>query len=334
MPEGPDRSRPADSRPTLHTIAARTGLHVSSVSRALRRAPDADASAAAVHAVARELGYQPDAAAVSLRTRRTRVIGMLVHALTDVVQATMYEEVERVAASRGYQAVVASTHDDPDVQRARVELLLSQRVDGLIIADAHRDGRYVDWIADRGVPYVLVMRRAGDHPAVVCDDDAGGRLAAGHLLAAGHERIALLHGPEFSSASFGRAEGVRAAAREHGHPIPAARDAFAGLFAEGGREAMRTMLERAPELSAVATINDYVAFGAISALHATGRTTDDVAVVGYNDVAAADAIGLTTVRSPQQALGRRAAESLLDAIEQGRPATGLVLAPELVVRRT
>jgi LacI family transcriptional regulator len=267
---------------------------------------------------------------VTLRKGRTRVIGMLVHALTDVVQAILYEEVERAAAARGYQAVVASTHDDPEIQRARVELLLRQRVDGLILADAHRDGAYVDWVAGLGVPYVLVMRSAGEHPAVVCDDEQGGRLAAEHLLRAGHERIGLLTGPEFSSASFGRAEGFRRALADAGRPLPPERQAHAGIFAEGGRDAMATLLDREPDLTAVATINDYVALGALSALRARGRR--DVHVVGYNDIVAAEAVGLTTVRSPQQELACLAASSLLDAVEQERPAEGALLQPELVVR--
>jgi LacI family transcriptional regulator len=322
----------ARSRPTLRTIAERTGLHVSSVSRALQRPPDADESAAAVHAAALELGYRPDAAAVTLRTRRTKVIGMLVHALTDVVQAILYEEVERVAAERGYQAVVASTHDDPAIQRARVELLLRQRVDGLILADAHRDGEYVDWVSGLDVPYVLVMRSAGEHPAVVCDDELGGRLAAGHLLRTGHERVGLLTGPVFSSASFGRAEGFRRAMAEAGRPLAEDHQAHAGIFAEGGRDAMDALLDRDPGITAVATINDYVALGALSVLRRRGRS--DVHVVGYNDIVAAEAVGLTTVRSPQLELARRAAGSLLDAIEGERPAQGAVLVPELVVRDT
>src|SRR5580765_5835186 len=149
----------ADRAATLRTVGERCGLHTSTVSRALRRPADADPTAARVHAAAREVGYRPDMVAASLRTRRSMVVGMLVHALTDVVQAILAEEVEDELAQHGYQLLVTNTRGRPDVQRAKVELMRSRRVDGLIIADAHLDGGYVDEVATLGIPYVLALRR-------------------------------------------------------------------------------------------------------------------------------------------------------------------------------
>jgi len=321
-------------RPTLRTVAERTGLHVSTVARALRRPADADATATLVHATAAAVGYRPDIGAASLRTRRSRVLGMLVHALTDVLHAIIYEAVEAAVAPAGYQLLVVTTHDRPRAQREKIELMLSRRVDGLIIADAHADGSYVDWVATLGVPYVLALRRSGTHPAVVGDDRAGGALAAHHLADLGHRRIAMLEGPAYSSASALRSLGFRETLAARGIPLDSGLREPTALFAQNGQAAMVRLLERRRDFSAVFAVNDMATLGAIRALRDAGlQAGRDVAAIGYNDVPIAAAVGLTTIRSQQSEIGRLAAEQMLRAIDGEPPAT-IVLPPTLVVRET
>ena len=319
-------------RPTLRTLAERTGLHVSTVSRALRRPAGSDDTAALVHAAAVEIGYRRDPVAASLRTRRSGAIGMVAHALTDVVQAIVHEAIDDVAVQQGYDVLVASTRDDPEAQRRRVELLLSRRVDGLIVADAHEDGAYADWVASLGIPYVLVMRRAGDHPAIVCDDREGGRQVGRHLVAQGHREIALLTGPGYSATSNDRALGFREALAEAGLSVPDDLVEPGGLHPGSGREGMERLLSRRPDLTAVFCASDLSAFGATTALRAAGLVPGrDVATVGFNDVTAAAALDLSSVASAHADLGRHAARTLIAAID-GTPATSRTFPATLVVR--
>lgn len=319
-------------RPTLRTLAQATGLHVSTVSRALRREAAGDPTAALVQAAADELGYRRDPLAASLRTRRSGAIGMVSHALTDVVQAIVHEAIDDVAAGQGYDVLVATTRDDPDAQRRRVELLLSRRVDGLIIADAHEDAAYADWVASLGVPYVLVMRGAGDHPAFVCDDREGARQVGRHLVAQGHREIGFLAGPGYSMTSNERAVGFREALAEAGLDLPADLVAPGGLQPTSGRKGMEQLLARRPDLTAVFCASDFAAFGATTALRAAGLLPGrDVALVGFNDVAAAAAFDLSSVGSAHADLGRLAARSLLAAID-GAPPASETFPATLVVR--
>lgn len=323
-------------RPTLRTLAEHTGLHVSTISRALRRTAEADETAALVHAAAAEIGYRRDPVAASLRTHRSHAIGVVSHALTDVVQAMICETVDRIAVGAGYDVLVAATRDDPAIQRQRVELLLSRRVDGLIIGDAHEDGAYADWVASLGVPYVLVMRgtSSGTHPAIVCDDEAGGRLVAEHLLERGHTQIAMLTGPDYSGASAGRARGFATALAEHGAPLDPELVVPGGLFTATGRAATAELLARGARPSAIFCANDFAALGAIGALRAAGlEPGHDVAVAGFNDVPAAEAVGLTSVSCAPQEMGELATRALLAAIDGEQPQSQL-LAPELIVRRS
>lgn len=209
-----NKSRPV----TLQSLARQLGLNVSTVSRVLNGSED-DARAAAapdtvkrIRALAAELQYQTNPHAASLKTRRSRTIGVLVPRLSDMVLATIYEGIDEAAAEHGYLTFVSNTQDVPDKQRKLIDMALARRVDGLILGDAHsHDGAapnpLLAELARRDVPFVLVSRHADDHCAVTCDDLEGGRLAAEHLLAMGHRRIAVMVGEPFTSTGRDRSAG-------------------------------------------------------------------------------------------------------------------------------
>ncbi|WYX37280.1 LacI family DNA-binding transcriptional regulator [Achromobacter xylosoxidans] len=224
-----NKSRPV----TLQSLARQLGLNVSTVSRVLNGSED-DARAAAapdtvkrIRALAAELQYQTNPHAASLKTRRSRTIGVLVPRLSDMVLATIYEGIDEAAAEHGYLTFVSNTQDVPDKQRKLIDMALARRVDGLILGDAHsHDGAapnpLLAELARRDVPFVLVSRHADDHCAVTCDDLEGGRLAAEHLLAMGHRRIAVMVGEPFTSTGRDRSAGFFAACARHGVEVPAA----------------------------------------------------------------------------------------------------------------
>jgi LacI family transcriptional regulator len=329
------RPRP-DRRPapvTIRTIAERVGVHPSTVSRALDPSGNPDnARTRRIREVADALGYVPHPGAASLRTRRTLALGVTVSHLTDIVMATLYDSIERTAREVGYQAMVASTHDDVDEQRRLIDFMFARRVDGLIVADAHRDGRLVSWLEEREVPFVLAMRHAGDHPSVTADEHLGGRLAGTHLAGLGHERIAILAGLPWSSAFSGRTAGCLAALYDAGIEVPER------LVVRGGADTIsawvqtQRLLEAGEDFTAVFAVNDDAALGAGGALRERGRQPgDDVAVVGYNDIPAAAAADLTTVSNPIADMGAIATRLLIDQMA-GSEVQSVRLSPELVVR--
>ncbi|MFF4761090.1 LacI family DNA-binding transcriptional regulator [Streptomyces sp. NPDC001292] len=212
---------------TLQGIAEQLGLHVSTVSRVLN-GPTGERGRAAsgetaerIRKLARELGYRPNPHATSLRTRRSNLIGVLFPRLSEIVVATIYEGVKEEAARHRLSTFVTNTHDDPEVQRERLAMALGRRVNGVIIGDAHLDGAALSDPALRGVPFVLVNRRAtdaldaADLTAVTCDDHLGGRLVAEHLLALGHRDVAVIAGEPFASTGADRTAGFPVARRPH-----------------------------------------------------------------------------------------------------------------------
>jgi LacI family transcriptional regulator len=327
-------------RVTLKDIAQDAGVSVTTASRALHgvtggaRAPSAD-TAARVRAAAARLGYSRDQLASGLRTRHSRLLGMLVPRLSDYVLATIYEGVEEAARLAGYRTVVANTYDDPDEQRARAEVMLDHRVEGLIIGDASERGDLLDDLERRGVPYVLVSRRTGTHPAVTGDDVTGGRLVAEHLLDRGHVRAAVLAGEHYASTGSDRTRGFLERWSAAGRTVPADRVVHGPFDAGGGRQAMQRVLDTpGPPPTAVFAVNDFAAIGAMGALRDAGlRVGRDVAIVGYNDVslAAELPIPLSTVATPNLEMGRRGVELLVEILDGGRPGS-VLLPPQLRIR--
>jgi len=327
---------------TLKDIAREAGVSVTSASRALHgvtgvaRAPSEE-TAERVRAAAARLGYSRDQLASGLRTRHSRLLGMLVPRLTDYVLATIYEGVEEAARLAGYRTVVANTRDDPDEQRARAEVMLDHRVEGLIIGDASDRGDLLADLERRGVPFVLVSRRTGSHPAVTGDDLTGGRLVAEHLLDRGHTRVAVLAGEPYASTGSERTKGFLDRWSSAGLAVSADRVVHGPFDAAGGRQAMQRVLDMpGPPPTAVFAVNDFAAIGAMGALRDAGlRVGRDVALVGYNDVslAAELPIPLSTVTTPNLEMGRGGVELLLRILDGEKPAS-LLLPPQLRIRES
>jgi LacI family transcriptional regulator len=322
---------------TLAAVASRAGVHISTVSRALN--PGAGgvgvATAERIRLIAAEMGYRPDPAAASLRTRRSTVFGVLVPRLTDFVLARIYEGIDATAAEAGYQTFVANTTDDPGLRHERLEGLLSRRVDGIILGDARLDDdELVKILAAKGVPYVLVSRRLRGHLSVTTDDPMGGRLAAEHLLELGHQRVAVVAGEPYASTGVERTAGFRRAYADAGLPVPDDHVLPSRFDVTGGYAAATQLLDLRARPTAIFAVNDSAAIGVMGALRERGlQPGRDVAVVGYNDipVAAHLPVPLTTVHSPMFEMGSAAMGVLLDRVH-GRPTRSRRLRPDLVAR--
>ncbi|MGH9067242.1 MAG: LacI family DNA-binding transcriptional regulator, partial [Acidimicrobiales bacterium] len=211
----------AADKVTLRDVAGRAGVHPATASRAL--SPDTTglvnaATAERVRQAAEALGYQPDLAARSLKTRRSHTVGVLVPDLTNPLFPPIVRGIEDVLAGAGYVALVGNTDMDDDRERLVLDRMRSRHVDGLILATARRKHPAVVEVASQGLPVVLVNRVVDDHTfaSVAADDGLGIRLAAAHLVELGHRSIAHIAGPQGLSTGFGRYRGYLAGLEAHG----------------------------------------------------------------------------------------------------------------------
>lgn len=331
-------------RPTLATVAALAGVHPSTASRALSASlgdgvrVGSSATVARIRAVAEQVGFARNIHAAGLRTRRTSLAGVLVPRLTDLVLATIYEGIDDEARRHGYQTFVANTSDRDDERASKLAMLLARQVDGIVLGDARvDDDAVIAQLQARKVPFVLVSRRSEGHPSVTCDDRAGGRLAAEHLLGLGHRRVAVVAGEPFASTGIDRLAGFADVLAEAGHPLDPALVVPSRFDVAGGRAATEHLLATPGERpTALFVVNDFAAIGALGALRAAGLTAGrDVAVLGYNDIplAAELPLPLSSIRSPLHEMGREAMALLVAALG-GADVSSVALPPTLAARES
>jgi LacI family transcriptional regulator len=247
---------------------------------------------------------------------------------------------ERAARAAGLGVMVCNSAQSTSEEVEYLSLFAEQRVRGVLVTPADPTGHSLKTLRSQGIPFVLVDRVSAD--AAVCsvsvDDVVGGRLAAQHLIAAGHRSIVYVGGPPELPQVRDRRAGALAALAEAGLPPEALTEVSAErLDVSAGRDAGARLLGLSPRPTAVFCANDLLALGVLQAVFAARvAVPEQMAIVGYDDIefAAAAAVPLTSVRQPAVAMGRLAAEMLLEetADAEGHEHRQVVLQPELVVR--
>ncbi len=322
---------------TLREVARAAGVSTSTVSRILddRIPPSRSATAERVRAVADSLGYRRNTFASNLRRGETATIGVLVPRLSDTVMALMFEAIGRAAHRLGYFTVVATTGDDPADEQKAAQTLLGRNVDGLIIASSLQEDALARKLRDQGVPHALVLRTDGISPSSIGDDEAGGYLAARHLIDLGHTHIAVLPGPLFTSTATGRLAGSMKALNEAGVTVNPDWIIESSFGIESGEEAGRRLFSSSVRPTAVFAANDNLALGVIAAAHQRSLSVgDDVALVGYNDIPLAHllSVPLTSVRTPFDQIAAAAVDLMLAPTPINDPIRRAM--PTLIPRRS
>ncbi len=326
----------------MKQVAELAGVHVSTVSRALNPATRSVVLPEAVTRVmkaASKLGYRLDPVAASLRTGRSKLIGILIPQIaTSVFTPILAGATERLAA-HGYSAIVAYIGTECEAQLEFVHGLIARRVDGLILATVTRHDPLVSFCIEKGVPTVLVNRTEDDArlSAVVSDEMLGAQLAVDHLIELGHVKIGHIGGPPDHSTGFLRRKGFLQALASHGLDSKGAPCEVAAAYTrEHGREAASRLLSQNTEVSAIVAANDLIALGVYDALRERGlQCPRDLSVVGHNDMPLVDMVAppLTTIRISHQEMGRQVADLLQQAIDvRDQPVRNVVLPPKLIVR--
>jgi LacI family transcriptional regulator len=318
-------------------------VHKATASRALNpalRGRISERTAKRVRDAAESLGYRPDALGRSLRTRRTRTIGVLVPDLVNPIFPKVVRGVEDQLRLNGHEAIIASTDNDRKRESGLLDLLKDRSCDGFIVATAFKRDATVAALAAEATPVVLVNRLTDGVkvPAVASDDASGVAAAVEHLAEHGHESIAYLAGPPSLSITGTRVAAFTLALRRLGMAKPKSRVVHgSGYTIEGGREAAVAMFERlGSEVTAVMAGNDMMAIGFLSELASRGLSCpEDLSLVGFNDMPMVAYLqpALTTIAMPQYELGVEAARLLLQRMaEPEAPVETRVLATRLVER--
>jgi len=325
----------------LKDIAKSLNLSISTVSAALQNRPDIRAETRErVWKKVRELNYHPNSLARSLVTRRTHILGLVVPDLSRSFFAEVTKGIDALASAAGYSLLLCNTGEDAAREDREISMLLSQRVEGLIVASAHKPNSrsFSKRLAGIGVPVVLIDRRFPKAHFVGGDDERIGHLATKHLIDQGYARIAHLSGPQNISTAIGRRKGYGKALREAALSVPDGYTIEAPYHQEsGGFEAMQQMLRLPEPPDAVFAASDPIAIGAMQALLEAGvEPGPGIGLIGVGNHRYGEhlRVPLSTVEQGRVEIGRKAASLLLQSIGEGhfREPQAVLIEPELVIR--
>ena len=327
----------------LKDIAQQARVSVMTVSKALRDQPDISAAnKSRVKLLAQQMGYVPDSTAQGLRTKTTKLFGLVIPSITNPIYARIVFAIEERAHELGYDILLAHTHNMPLREETCIRRLLSRRVDGLFISPVYRfeaEARIYQEVLARKIPTVLLGPPAPfckSFPSVEVEELAASQSATRHLLKLGHKRIAYLTGPPTAPWALERFEGYRHALREAGLDVDDELVFQAGNTIEEGMKAASQMLNESCNATAVQATNDLVAIGCAEVLLSKGlRIPEDISVVGFGNVLMAEhfCVPLTTLRQPKFRLANAAMDTMVNLLH-GRPVGVKKLAAELIERKS
>lgn len=321
-------------RASIKDVARLAGVSVGTVSNVLNR-PEvvSPGTQEAVEAAMAQLNFHRNATARNLRSGATTIVGAVVSDVSNPFYTELLRGIEDRLDSEGFSLIICSSDGDADREARLLRMLAEQGVRGVLITPMDGTLGRLSELRRIDVPSVLMDAGPGEVPSVGVDGVRGGRLAIDHLLAQGHRRIAFLAAAENMAPSEQRLQGAVEAVRTAGLD-PAEVLEIVHLEhpnASAGEAATTRLLDSARPPTAVFTVNDIVALGALRALRERGvRVPQDVSVVGYDDLFLDTelAVPLTSVRQPMRELGWAAADLLLT----GQPHELFI--PELVVRES
>jgi LacI family transcriptional regulator len=289
-----------------------------------------------------ELGYVPSRLARGLSRQRTGTLALIVPDVANPFFTLIVRGAEDIARRAGYRVILCDTRADLNVEREVVEEMIAHRVEGIIIAPvSDRSKSHLRRLAKFGVPFILVDRTV---PGVDCDvvrgDSAdGARQLVDHLISLGHRRIGFIVESDDVSTARERRQGYEASLAAAGIPHDPELVANATVDPSGGSEGMRQLLQLKNRPTAVFTVNNLVALGAIEAVRDAGlEVPDDVALVCFDDIEFASRLYpfLTVMEQPAETFGSLGAQLMLERIEGRGPERSriVVLPGQFVIRKS
>ena len=303
-------------------VAREAGVSVATVSRVFN-VPDKVAPATREHVenIARTLGYLPNASARTLRTQRSRVLGVVLPTLTNPVFAECLEGIAQAAVAGGYAISPFPTDYLLDQEDRAVNLLLAGNVDGMILVVSNpATSTALQRLAEVGLPYVLAYNQHPDHPCVSVNSELAVADVVAHLATLGHHRIAMVSG--LLSASDRAQQRCRGYALGMEQADLRAQPVLQVPFVAAAPEVLGEALNNQDRPTALVCSNDLLAIRSIRAAHLAGLAVPrDLSVVGFDGIALGQDLTpqLSTVVQPNADIGRHSVELLAQAVASGSP---------------
>lgn len=329
---------------TIKDIAKKAQVSANTVSKALTGKSGVSAETRdGILKIAKELGYLPNLLAKSLRMSQTKTIGVIISDCSSPFFALVIKGIQDVAREAGYHIVLYNTEDNADFEEEAIDHLLELRVAGLLISPIQEKIDHILKLKRLHIPFLLLGTRFEEVVThyVVTDNVMGGYIATKHLINRGYQKIVFINGPYRNSVAKDRFRGYRKALEENKIVFNESLVEWGNFNMEDGYNTMRRILVREKLPLGVFLFSDNVAIGALRAAREQNlRIPEDVSIVGYDDIDFVNYLDvpLTTVHQDRYAMGKKAAEILVDIIggklSNEEEFQRVLLQPRLVVRKS
>ncbi len=331
-------------RTTILDIARALNVAAATVSRALNDHPAiSDATREAVKQAAKRMNYQPNKIASSLRSGKSKIIGVIIPSAEINFFGSVIHGIENVASRNDYNVLIYQSNELYELEKKAVQTFIRSRVDGVLASISKETinlGHYADLKA-KGVPLIL-FDRAHDSlqvPAVVVNDYLGAFNATRHLIEQGCRRIAHIGGQQHVTNFNQRLRGYIDALNVHNIAVNDDLIVYGKVSIGSGRECMKQLLRYKPD--AVFAVEDFTALGAMQTIKEAGvRIPGDIAIIGFANEMFSEYLtpSLSTVNQHTVRMGEEAAGLFFDTFNKRitlkTPPRKFILEPEIICRQS
>ena len=329
-------------RTSLKDIAARLGVSIATVSRALRNSPEIGLEMQQrVKDLAKQLNYRPNPFARSLRREAPKIIGVVVPNLVTHFYSAVLDVIEEEATKQGYSIISANSHEDCVAEAKSVDNFIDMHVEGIIacLAQNTTDYSHFEEIADMGIPLVFFGRTcmSDKFSTVTANGDEAAQMATEHLIKTGSRRIAFIGGPNHLDMVKRRKHGYLEALREHRIPIDREVVICDKIDYDTALNNTLELLSRPNRPDAILAFNDIITFAAFAAIRQLKlNIPGDVALIGFSDDVHTEYVTprMSVIADRSHQMGVESCRLLLKAIGGDTTVRKVIVPQKLVIRET
>lgn len=326
---------------TLKQIAEYLGISIATVSKALKDYPDvSQKTKALVKAEAERLNYQPNSFAVNLRTKESKTIGLIIPEVVHFFFGNIVRAIITQAEKKGYLVIILQSDDNPELEKKQIDLLISKRVDGIMISLANNtvDISHLQKVMRLGIPLVMFDKISKLVPCskIIIDDRKAAYEATKHLIDQGCTKIAHFRGPLLPQNSIDRFLGYKKALEDHGLEYNSKHVFLCDpIIYEKGREHAAALLDQGMDIDGIFANTDMVAIGALSVFNERGiKVPEQLKIIGFSNwfISSAMTPTLSTVDQDGVKMGKKVFKRLFKELQAKK--NGQLLPPETIAMPT
>jgi LacI family transcriptional regulator len=334
-----------ESNNTIKNIAVKLGISPSTVSRVLNGKSSkyriSEKTAALINKTAKELNYSPNLLARGLKLNKTETIGIIIPDIANSFFSRIADNVEKYARKKRYTVVICNSEEDTAVEKQSIEMLISRKIDGLVISPVGQEINHILELKKRKIPIVLIDRyfERNDIPYVTSENFKGAYNAVKYLIENGHKRIACIRGINNTLPIIERIRGYRAALNDAGIGVDESLIVGDNFSEQNGYIETKLLLKHPKRPTAILGLSNLISFGAMRALLEEGYTIPDkMSIITFDDLPYLNYLStpMTAVQQKGGEIGDIATKMLIDQIESEAELNprGVFLPTKLVIRNS